>query len=448
MPEPVAISGGSASIGRADVADAPAIRIVYLHMLGGSARHWDDVIAALPDYEHLPLNLPGYGGTAATATSVEGMARAVIAQLPNDQTRWVLVGHSMGAKVGLAVLDATTDTVDCWAVNLCGIVTLAGSPPGPEPMEDDQRATLTAYAAHGPVSHRHAVKFLDQNTQEKLTGPTRTMALDAIMATSPEAWVAWLQQGSREDWTARNSNIGLPALIAAGASDEVLGTAAQRRMMRTHFPDATVATVAGAKHILPLEQPQAVADLIAQFIATLTIPQAYRQLLTSPRVSTATRKALFARTAPDAPNVLSGAERATLSALIGRILPGAPTTLAATVENGLATGDGWRPAILPPDTEAYRTGLAALGPFVTLDGQAQDTLLASIETRDAWPGGWTAQQMQAWFGDVRDAAIRAYVSHPATLAQLRYSGVAYAGDGAFKPGFADPGLGGAEPWEP
>ena len=426
------------------------MRIVYLHMLGGSARHWDGVIAALPGHEHLALDLPGFGGTEATVTDIRGLAWAVTRQLPNDGVPFIFAGHSMGAKVALAtIVNGVQDGVQSGGLDdLAGLVTLAGSPPAPEPMEDDQRASLTAYAAHGPIALSDATAFLDQNTIIPLTGPARDVALAGIMAAAPAAWVAWLQRGSREDWAARTGRVTIPALIVAGAADEALGAAAQARMMRPHFVDATMATVPDAKHILPLEQPQAVADLIAGFIATLDIPGAYRRLLTSPRVSTATRNAVLARTLPAPPEILTGPERTTLAALIAHLLPGAPGSVAATVENGIAAGDGWRPAILPPDRDAYRAGLATLSGFASLDHTARDTVLGSIPTTEQWSGGWTGAQMRAWFDDVRDAAVRAYVSHPTTLAALRYSGLAYAGDGAFKPGFADPGLGGAEVWEP
>ena len=56
--------------------------------------------------------------------------------------------------------------------------------------------------------------------------------------------------------------------------------------------------------------------------------------------------------------------------------------------------------------------------------------------------------MKLWFEDVRFAAVRLYVAHPATLARIGYSGIAYGGDGPRKSGFVDFGIGRREPWEP
>ena len=56
--------------------------------------------------------------------------------------------------------------------------------------------------------------------------------------------------------------------------------------------------------------------------------------------------------------------------------------------------------------------------------------------------------MQLWFEDLRGDAVRLYMSHPATLAALGYSGIAYGGDGEGKAGFRLIGLGEREAWEP
>ena len=58
-----------------------------------------------------------------------------------------------------------------------------------------------------------------------------------------------------------------PALILAGADDEDLGPAAQRRLMAPHFARCRVEVVPGAKHLLPVEQPAVVARLILEHVA-------------------------------------------------------------------------------------------------------------------------------------------------------------------------------------
>ena len=200
---------------------------------------------------------------------------------------------------------------------------------------------------------------------------------------------------------------------------------------------------------------------------TTEVDAGYLALIASSRVSARTRTALLDRGAPDdpayRPAVLTQAEFVTLRAVLGRVLPqyGTPIDLAARMDAALAagTGDGWRYADLPTDAIAWRTGLAGLDAlsgetvFTALDAGSQDALLSRVAAGEAAPGGgvgigWTGQQMQRWFEDVRGEATKLYVAHPATLARIGYSGIGYGGDGDDKPGFSALEPGKREAWEP
>ena len=81
----------------------------------------------------------------------------------------------------------------------------------------------------------------------------------------------------------------------------------------------------------------------------------------------------------------------------------------------------------------------------------QDSILARVAAGDlagSLPGTLDGRQMQLWFEDLRADAVKLYVAHPATLAALGFSGIAYGGDGDDKPGFRLIGLDEREPWEP
>ncbi len=194
---------------------------------------------------------------------------------------------------------------------------------------------------------------------------------------------------------------------------------------------------------------------------------AYRALIDSDRVSTATRTALLARAAPDdadaAPRAVPADAWPTLRAAVERIVPqdaASSIDLAARIDAMLAGGasDGWRVDSLPPDAEAYAAGLRSLdglaqagagADFAQLGAAAQDAILAAVADGTARAATLlTPPQLQAWFEDLRADAVRAYVSHPHTLAALGYSGIAYGGDGEPKPGFVAVGLDAREAWEP
>jgi hypothetical protein len=193
----------------------------------------------------------------------------------------------------------------------------------------------------------------------------------------------------------------------------------------------------------------------------------YLALIHSGRVSTRTREILLDRAAPDdpayQPKVLGMDELTLLRAVTARVLPqdAGAIDLAARIDAQLAAGagDGWRFAKLPADAAAYRAALATLdraaaalhgAGFNTLPPELQDDMLGSIAAANAAaaPGLLDPAQMAAWFEDLRSDAVRLFVAHPATLARMGYSGIAYGGDGDAKRGFHDIGPGAREPWEP
>lgn len=175
---------------------------------------------------------------------------------------------------------------------------------------------------------------------------------------------------------------------------------------------------------------------------------AYTALIRSDRVSAKTREALLDRAAPDAigyaPRAMDAAALTTLGAVLARVLPQDRIDLAQRIDQALAAGDtdGWRFAVLPADARAYGHSLAALAGFSDLPVEAQDAQLEAIAA------GERGEAMLRWFEDLRGQATMIYVSHPSTFARMGYSGIAYGGDGAGRPGFNAIAAGEREAWEP
>lgn len=475
-----------------DAAPSADDRLVVfcLHFLGGSGRGWSWVLERLPPQVRcVTIDLPGFGGSAElTGYTVEAMATFVMRTIRDvAPARWMLVGHSMGAKLAAIIVRHAEDG----APGLGGlerIVLLAGSPPGPEPMEDDRRQAMRGWFGGDDASrHEQARGFIAGATGGALAEPRRLLAVEDVLRASRPAWLAWLDGGSREDWREHVGVLQTPALIVAGAEDGDLGPDAQARLMAPHFAHHRLVTLDGAGHLLPLERPDEVARLIMDHAADQSastphdpasrmgiamMGEQYWALLHSDRVSANTRQALLSRVMPEGPGagdgVLSTDQRETLHAVLARVVPqpgGHRIDLAGTVEAALSAGDGWRRAELPADPEAWRAGLRTLDQaasetggdrFTSLDAGAMDALLAQAAAGEfpacsagrATGGLLTASQMQFWFEDVRSEAVRAYVAHPATLSRIGYSGIAYGGDAARKSGFVQFGIGVREPWEP
>jgi pimeloyl-ACP methyl ester carboxylesterase len=441
-----------------------------LHYLGGSAREWARVAERLaPAVEVVAIDLPGFGDARdfhgyAVAEMVAFVARAIEARAPH---RWILVGHSMGAKVA-TVLASEIERGTRALAGLAGVVTVAGSPPSPEPMAATQREKMLGWFASGAdTSAAQAHEFVRSNS-ERLDERSTELAVSDVLRTNRAAWIAWLEHGSREDWSERVGVLQTPGVVIAGADDPELGPGAQRRLMLPHFANAHLLTLPHAKHLLPLERASDIARAIALAVSTAR----YRELTESTRVSTQTRAALRSReTSPGSayePLALDRTTFETLRAVVDRVVPqsGFPAIdLAAKIDEQLhaAQGDGWRFAALPPDARAYRDALETLddaarsrgaNAFVALDAKMQDEVLHGIAAPGsdanvpAAEGRLNGDQMRLWFEDLRADAVKAFTLHPQTLARIGYSGIANGGDGEPKSGFARVGLGEREAWEP
>ena len=427
--------------------------LFLLSFLGGAGWQWQAVQAALHPIRTVAVDLPGFGdGADIPGYGVAAMADYVAATKCATPGPWAIAGHSMGAKVA-AVLARRAEAGEAGLEGLTHLIALAGSPPAPEPIGESKRGEMLAwFRGDAAQSRQEALRYIAGNVAEPLGSEVHARAADEVLRSNPAAWRAWLESGSREDWSGVVGVLRTPALLIAGSADESLGPDAQARFLLPHFADAQLVTLPGAAHLLPLERADEVAALIrAHLGAPPAIDPAYLRLITSARVSANTRAALLQRLPNPAPAVLAPGLLATLRAITARVLPqpdGSGLDLAARIDATLAgPGDGWRFDALPPDAEAYRTALAALSGFTSLDGAAQDRTLAAIAD-GSWRGGLDASVMQLWFEDVRAAAARAFVSHPGALARMGYSGIAYGGDEEHKPGFTALGPGKRDAWEP
>lgn len=243
--------------------------IVALHALGGSARSFDLVAAAMPEAETIAIELPGFGDAVAVeGFSVDAMVDHVAAIVAARVSgRWMLVGHSMGGKV--ATLLARRAVTDERLRGLAGVVLLAASPPSPEPMADTRRAEMIGWAKDGAIADDDARTFVAANIAGRLPTPVWAAAVADVRRSGRRAWLAWLEQGSREDRSAEAGVLPCPALVVAGAKDGDLGAEAQARLNLPHYAHAVLKVVPDAAHLLPLDQPRAVAALIRRHWTSL-----------------------------------------------------------------------------------------------------------------------------------------------------------------------------------
>ncbi len=229
---------------------------MFLHHFAGSARTWRPVIDRLADrYRCVAPDLRGFGGSDAPAQgyAVRDYADDVAGLVATMQLEaYVLVGHSMGGKIALALAARQPR-------GLTALVLVAPSPPTPEPMSADAR--ISQVRAHGDRAAAH-------DTVRRITRtPLSTMVVEQLVDDSvrsaPQAWRAWLEHGSQEDISAAMPSITVPTSVVAGGDDPVIPPALLRRELLAHLPGAMMIVVPSVGHLLPLEATAETAAHIA-----------------------------------------------------------------------------------------------------------------------------------------------------------------------------------------
>ena len=111
-----------------------------------------------------------------------------------------------------------------------------------------------------------AAAFLDGITAKPLSGSIRERAIEDFIRCSPLAWLAWLQAGSREDWTERVRRVTCPALVITGADDPSLPAAVQQQTTLRHLTRGQLKIIPSCGHLPTMEAPQALSALIRDFV--------------------------------------------------------------------------------------------------------------------------------------------------------------------------------------
>lgn len=237
--------------------------LVFLHYYAGSARAWNAVVAELaPTYRCIAADLRGFGRSPAppdgytVADSADDVA-ALLAPLALD--RYVLVGHSMGGKIAMALAARRPP-------GLAALVLVAPSPPTPEPMSDKSRAESLAHFG----DREAAIATAHRITVRPLAPPVFEQVVEDSLRTARPAWDAWLLEGSRENIADAMPGVQVPTLIVAGGQDPVMHQPMLEREVRDRIAGARMVVVPDVGHLSPLEAPEPVTACIREQCQALT----------------------------------------------------------------------------------------------------------------------------------------------------------------------------------
>lgn len=267
--------------------------LLFLHFFGGSGSTWAECAAILAGegFPCLTPDLRGFGdsrtvGDFSFAANVRDV-RAICDSLAGEEV--ILIGHSMGGKIALAVASERPESV-------VGLVLVAPSPPTPEPMPDDERMRLLV-----GLGDRHAAEeTLSKITAGPLSVGLRERFLRDSVRVKPAAWREWLEDGTRQDISEEIAPVVVPTLILVGAEDETITRELMGREVVPHCTNCVVETVPDAAHLIPLEQPEPLSKRIAEWWARA---DAKPRLLSAPPAASDSDLFLHAIKALDDPNL-------------------------------------------------------------------------------------------------------------------------------------------------
>lgn len=227
--------------------------VVLLHGAGGNHLYWPPGIRRLPDQDVYALDLPGHGRSEAIERpSIEGYASAITRWLSAINRQQVfLVGHSMGSAIALQLALTAPQSVAGLAV-VGGSARLQVNPKLLVSMDDPATFRETI----GEIIHW---SFSKQSPARLKELATRRMA-DLSPGTLTQDFLAC----NGFDITCRLGEILCPAIVICGEEDRMTPPA-QARFLAGGLPHAHLEIVPGAGHMLMLEQPQILADLLTGF---------------------------------------------------------------------------------------------------------------------------------------------------------------------------------------
>jgi pimeloyl-ACP methyl ester carboxylesterase len=249
--------------------DGPAV--VLVHGFGLDMRMWD------PQVEHLAARFRvvrydcrGFGSSGPFDPAVPythaGDLVALLDHLAID--RAVLAGLSFGGRVvlqtaltapartaGLVLLDAVLDGVP-W------------DPPSEDALGELARQVQTGGVPAGRAAWLAHPLFAAARQRPELAGQ-----LSAMVAGYPgQHWLGQdPQQPVRPQPFDALEDVAAPTLVAVGDRD-VPGFREMSAVLARRIPGAEYRAVAGAGHMINMEQPAAVNDLLTRFLARLAAP--------------------------------------------------------------------------------------------------------------------------------------------------------------------------------
>jgi len=228
--------------------------LVFIHGAGGSSLHWPAHLRRLPGLEIFALDLPGHGDSAGeSADTIAEKAQQVLAWKTSlGLGACVFAGHSMGGAIAqMLALDHPSAVAGLILVGTGGrlrvhptiLAMTESSDQYPQAIESILTWSFSASAD---------ARMVELSGKRMLQVPAQVVHADFVAC-------------NRFDILSRLGEIDCPVLVLCGSEDQ-LTPQKYSQYLAEQIPDASFEVIAEAGHMVMLEQPVQVAELIHDFM--------------------------------------------------------------------------------------------------------------------------------------------------------------------------------------
>ncbi|MET9905511.1 alpha/beta fold hydrolase [Streptomyces sp. NPDC006476] len=244
--------------------DAPVL--ILGPSLGTTWHMWDRQVPELTkQWRVFRFDLPGHGGAPAyPAGSVAELVSRLLAILDRlGVQRFGYAGCAFGGAVGLELALRHPE-------RLASLALIAASPRFGTADEFRQRGVIVRTNGLDPIARTSPDRWFTGGFAAMQPAIT-DWAVQMVRTTDPGCYIAACEALAAFDVRTELGSVGVPTLVLVGSEDQVTGPAEARTLV-AGIPDARLAVVPAASHLVPVEQPAAVTDLLVRHFSTAWQP--------------------------------------------------------------------------------------------------------------------------------------------------------------------------------
>ncbi|KUO06029.1 4-carboxymuconolactone decarboxylase [Streptomyces caeruleatus] len=244
--------------------DAPVL--ILGPSLGTTWHMWDRQVPELTQqWRVFRFDLPGHGGAPAyPAGSVAELADRLLATLEGlGVQRFGYAGCALGGALGIELALRHPERIASLAL-------IAASPRFGTADEFRQRGVIVRTNGLDPIARTSPDRWFTTGFAAAQPAITE-WAVQMVRTTDPGCYIAACEALASFDVRPQLAGVSVPTLVLVGSDDQVTGPAEARTLV-AGIPDARLAVVPGASHLVPVEQPAAVTDLLVRHFTTAWQP--------------------------------------------------------------------------------------------------------------------------------------------------------------------------------